>query len=158
MGVALQIEKLAHLLPELREVLPVQYAETGDPDLPCNPIWLAYEKLEELGVLTIVTMRDDGRLAGYATCMFHPHPNSGTVKVGTVPTFWVEPRPNRAFLLRSLLQGAVDTLWSKGAAQVSIETEPAHSCGRLLQAMGAEVGKISYCLKRQAAKQEAVNA
>lgn len=153
-----QIEKLSDALPELKQVIPIQHGETGDSDLPCDPMWNTYVELERAGC-TLLTMRENGRLIGFAACMIHRHINSKDTLVGSIPTFWVEQRPNRALLLRSILQRGANLLWRKGAQQVTFETEIMHSCGRLLEMMGARVGKIGYVIKRHASvAQEASNA
>ena len=61
-------EKFSDVLPELRELIPLHWAEIAvHKDIPLDPDFDLYGKLAELGVFRLYTARtDNGKLIGYA--------------------------------------------------------------------------------------------
>lgn len=152
-------EKLAAVLPALRELLPAQWEETGDAALPCEPNWPFYASMEHSGNGLLITARDaDNDLVGYSTAILHLHLNSLGIMVGTVATYYVVPGPNRALWLRSLIAETCDMLIQRGAKQINLKTEYRHSAGRLFERMGFEPVEIGYKMSLVASSEQANNA
>lgn len=126
-------------------MLPSHWAESGDAGLPCEPNWDIYKVMANNGnVMLLMARDDDGAAVGYAVALLHPHMNSRRALVGTVATWYVRDGDNRAIIARRLLSKTRDWLIDKGAKQVTIETEYAHSAGRLLERMGFMPVKMGY--------------
>lgn len=70
-------EKLSETLPELKPLFIKHWQEIAHyKDIPLNPDYDKYLKMEEWGVLKLYTVRDDSNeLIGYAAFIisFHPH-------------------------------------------------------------------------------------
>lgn len=137
-------ETIAGAVKDLHKMIPVQWHHTGDPTIPCEPRWDIYTALEAKNALALFIARRDGDAVGYCTAMLHPHMNSRRVIVGTIPTWFAESGPSSGLVTRSLLRQASDWLVGKGAKQVFVETEYAHSAGRMLEQMGFVASKIGY--------------
>jgi L-amino acid N-acyltransferase YncA len=138
------IESLAAARPDIEAILGRQWRETGEQGLDPSPLWMVYEELERRGGFLLVARRD-GWFAGYLAAAIHRHINA-YARVATISTYWVEPCPGRAFVLRGLLRAALAHLATLEVTRVTVDTEAGHSAGRLLAAMGFREAKISYTL------------
>ena len=70
-----QIEKYSDVVPELAVLYPEHYEELGSPVATAynlDPDWDQYIKLEEAGVVKVVTCRSEGELVGYMIFMVSP--------------------------------------------------------------------------------------
>ena len=141
--------RLADNQTVIESFLREQWAETGDKGLSCKPHWAMYLDTEKAGrafLLVAYSSAEGGRPIGYAAAFIHPHVNSIDNLVGSIPTYYVEVRPGRAAILRSLLSATLDELRKRGAMQANIKTEYAHSADRLLRKMGFCPVEIGYKL------------
>ena len=136
------IEPLAAARPDIEAILERQWRETGEQGLDPSPLWPIYEELERRGGFLLIARRD-GWFAGYLAAAIHRHINAHA-RVATISTYWVEPCPGRAFVLRGLLRAALAHLATLEVARVTVDTEAGHSAARLLAAMGFRETKISY--------------
>ena len=70
-----QQERFVDLMPELPEIFYKHWQEIAlnKDDIPLEPAWEEYMRLEALNVLHIVTARDKGRLVGYVFSLVTPH-------------------------------------------------------------------------------------
>ena len=142
--ITLTHERLGQARSCVETLLPAQYQETGDPLMPCEPNWAMYEKLEQTGAFMLIMVRDDDRAIGYCAAILHPSMNSRQMLVGTISTYFVEERDNRAFILKTMLGAVQDMLFARGAKQIKIETEYTHSAARLLERMGYQAEAVRY--------------
>lgn len=142
-------EHLSHCRPDIEGLLPVQWEETGDFFIECRPRWDIYEALENVGALLLLMAREDGRPIGYLTGSVYRHPNSTDHLMASIPTYFVESRPNRALALRSLVSHGVDLALRRGAIKVLVKTEYNHSAGRILEAMGMKPTAVEYVMTRE---------
>ena len=80
-----RVEKLNDVRGEIEPLLEAHYLEIcAHPDeLTLDVNWGRYRTLEEIGMLRIFTVRDDGKLIGYCATVMAPHPQyQGTVNGG----------------------------------------------------------------------------
>lgn len=151
-------ETLASVRPGVELLLPIQYAETGDPALVLSPNWTLYEQLEGNRALVIASVRDDGRMIGYAAAILHRGTSAISELIGTITPWYVEDRKNRAVIAKSLLVYLQNLLFARGAQQVKIQTEYGRSAGRLLEAMGYRPEFVGYRLNASDVKAEHYDA
>lgn len=155
-------ETFAEARESIEALMLTQWAETGDTTLPLDPNWQMYELMERTGRLVILVLREDGRAVGYAGGMVHPHMNSKTVSVATIPTWYVEPTPEaptkRAFVEKALLQEVARRLVALGARRVTIETHADKNAARLLEVMGYRPTKLCFSIDAVTVQQEKVSA
>ena len=132
--------------PIVEAFLPAQWAHTGDSRIAPKVNWPFYQVLAQKGCLVILVAEDEGRAAGYLTALIHPHLNAIDTLVGTISTYYVEPRPDRAIVLKSMFGQAIEALKLRNVAVIKIDTEYENSCGRLLELLGFEPERIGYKL------------
>ena len=134
---------------DISSMLPSQWGETGDEFAEARPNWRLYENLEKTKTLIVVMAREDGRPIGYLTGVVYPHPNQTGEIIGSIPTYFIERRPGRALMLRSLIAKGIDVALKRGAWKVLVKTEYNHSAGRILEAMGMVPTAVEYAMMRQ---------
>jgi hypothetical protein len=68
------LERIKDVIDELEPLIQAHYKEIAKyQDIPLKPDWKSYESLDELGLLRIFTLREEGELIGYAVFMVRPH-------------------------------------------------------------------------------------
>ncbi|HSV26157.1 MAG TPA: hypothetical protein VLJ17_24425 [Xanthobacteraceae bacterium] len=156
----------------IEQMLARQYAETGDNSVPLAPDFNLYRAMEERGSLFVLIVyeresddepspRDDqspGRPIGYAVGVYHQHPNSVGMMIGTIPTYYVEDGAGRVFIQKAMLEQAALRLCAAGAKRVRIETNPKASNGRMLEKMGYRPIAMTYEIDPSEIQQEKLSA
>lgn len=132
---------------EIEDMLRRQWPQTGDRQLACEPDWKIYERMDASGYGYLWVARRDDQIVGYVAGVMHPHINSRNVKVASIPTYFVEDGPVRAFIVKSLIEQAAKYFIDQGARQVMVDTEYRNSAGKLLELIGFEPNKIGYILR-----------
>ena len=138
------VEKMETARPAIEELMPAQWAETGDPEFQFRPNWLLYAQMEKLGSMILIVMRCDGVPIGYIGAAIHPHVNATHIMVASIPTWYVEPSAWRGVRERSLIRAMHAALRERGIRRATVDTAFGHSAGRLLEAMGGKPVKIGY--------------
>lgn len=142
-------EPLLQCRMDIEGLLPTQWQETGDSLIECKPDWAMYEAMEVVGALILMMARDGGRAIGYLAGSIYRHPNSTGHRIASIPTYFVEQRPGRSLILRSMLGHGVNLAMKKGAWKVHVKTEYNHSAGRILEAMGMAPTAVEYVMTRE---------
>lgn len=88
---------------------------------PLDPDWPYYFGMEGAGRLRIVTVRANGKLAGYAVCFVGPQTQSKSTIWGQIDTIWLHPKLRRGDLGNKLLQRAEQEMQKAGAKVVRID-------------------------------------
>lgn len=80
-------------LAELKPLLPRHYKELAlDQDkVPLSPIWSIYDQRNKEGQLLFVTVREDGKLAGYFIGFVMPSLHYSTCLTCTLDIFYLVP-------------------------------------------------------------------
>jgi hypothetical protein len=138
------VEKLATARLAIEELLPAQWAETGDPEFQYRPNWTLYQQLETAGALVLIVMRDAGVPVGYIGAAVHPHINATHILVASIPTWYVAVGAARGLRVHILIREMWKLLRDRGCLRATVDTEFNHSAGRLLELMGGKPVKIGY--------------
>jgi len=87
-----QEESFAEMLEEMKSHLDEHYTETEtyQDKVPLNPDYDAYQVLEDLGALSVVTARDDEKLVGYCLTFMNMSPHSKDHLFATNDMIYVE--------------------------------------------------------------------
>lgn len=143
------VEQLDRAMSDVQGLLPEQWAHTGDAGIECLPNWNFYRQLETAGAAFLIVARQHSEAVGYMAVCIYPHPNSVTSKVASIPTYFVRGGRDRAFVLNSMIDYALERLAAVGVFKVSAETNAEFSAGRLWELKGFKVAKIGYSLQLQ---------
>jgi hypothetical protein len=75
-----QVETFDQVVPDIHELIKLHYDEIAlhKEAIPLDPDWDRYKNLENLDMLFIATVRDEGKLVGYSVFFItrHMHYNS----------------------------------------------------------------------------------
>lgn len=141
------VEQLDRAMGDVQSLLPEQWAHTGDSGIECVPNWNFYRQMETAGALALIMARQHGEPVGYMAVCVYPHPNSITSKVASIPTYFVRGGRDRAFVLNSMIDYALERMAAAGVYKVTAETSAEFSAGRLWELKGFKVAKIGYSLE-----------
>lgn len=90
---------------------------SADLSVPLDPNWDLYEKLEQQGLETCVTVRKEGALVGYAVYLLSPHLHYDHV-VAEADVFFIDPAHRSGWLGVKLFQLTEDLLREKGVSEI----------------------------------------
>ena len=144
------VESLVKAQPDIEKLLPEQWAHTGDTEIEAKPNWNFYRHLDAHNAGILVMAREDCRPVGYLVALIYPHPNSTEHLVANIPTYFVENRHSRPFIMARMVDFALERLAERGVFKIDIETNAEHSAGRLWELKGFKISKIGYSLKLKA--------
>ncbi len=91
--VTYQAEAIWQVLPEILPLLADNHAEAQQETYgtELDPDWDQYRQMESLGLLSIFTARDDGKLVGYDIFIVGPHRHALASKVAINDMTYVMP-------------------------------------------------------------------
>ena len=120
-------EPLKHVLDELKPLIERHWREIAvHQDIPLDPDWDRYFRMEAAGAFHFFAARVDGRLAGYAPFLVAPHLHYKKSKWAQNDIIWVAPEHRRSGLGHSLVAFALHYLKRQGVQVVSIDAKTAH--------------------------------
>lgn len=143
-----QVERLANGgLDEIRPLLPAHHEALGlfKPWMPLDPQYEAYLRRELTGELVYVTLRVDGKLAGYWISMVAPGFHYQSTLTATMDILWIQPEwRNRGAskLLHDTMEGelrrrGVKLWWAGSKSHASIAP--------WLESLGFEEAEVYLC-------------
>jgi GNAT superfamily N-acetyltransferase len=143
------VEPLGSARRDIESLIPAQWAHTGDSDLPCQPNWDLYSHFAARGALMVVMARKFDEPVGYLAAFLYPHPNAVSVRVASIPTYYVLDRMTRALVMSRMVDYAIERLNEQGIYSISIETSAEFSAGRMWEIKGFKLKKLGYTLELQ---------
>lgn len=90
-SLSLQVEPLIGFANELVPLLVRHHAEIEPDGFPLEPDWDEWYRSNALGVLRILTVRDDGSLVGYVFNIVRPSLHHKSILHCFVEGFWLDP-------------------------------------------------------------------
>ena len=139
MTVVVSRETYSHAESEVREILPMQWQEMSlnKDTIPLDVDWTFYERAFALGLATIYTARDDGKLVGYIIFFLtprHPHYNHMWIRDDTV---YIHPDYRTGGVATALFDFFEADLSKDGPVVIQIETRAGHEAlDHLLKSRG----------------------
>jgi GNAT superfamily N-acetyltransferase len=134
-GVDFQRERLAPIVRELVPLIEADWREAGidHADVPLVLDWTKYLDYDILGVLHIVTARDNGLLVGYVFTFIHSHIMHATTRWCIIDLYWLYPEYRGSGVGRSLMEAALSFLGDAGVKVVQASEKAAHPNGLFLK-------------------------
>lgn len=121
-GVTFQRERLGPILREILPLLEKDWRENGvDHDsVPFRLDLDRYLNYDLVGVLQIVTARDEGALVGYVFALVHPHIDHSGAGWAMLTWYWIYPGYRGGGLGNALLEAMETFLKQAGVAVVEV--------------------------------------
>lgn len=132
-----QVESFAKLLPELKPLLPLHYAELAlnQDKVPLSPQFGVYLAREMLGEVTVVTVRKFGALIGYFIGFVAPGLHYSTCLTCTMDIFYVHP-DHRGGVGVKLFKALEAELKRRGVKRLFVGTKLHKDVSRLFDHLG----------------------
>jgi GNAT superfamily N-acetyltransferase len=136
--VTFAVEQYRDLIDEMKPLFVQHKDELAVySDIPLDPDYDFYGKAADAGLLTFLTMRDEGVLAGYAVFIVRPHAHYKGHRWALNDIIWVHPQ-FRGFRLGRAFVGFWDRHFADtGVNVVHVNTKVSHlALGHVLKQAG----------------------
>lgn len=130
-GVIFRRERLAPVLRELAPLVEADWREAGvDHDaVPLDLNWPQYLDYDLVGILQLVTARDDGVLVGYVFNFIHPHIMHSKTGWCIVDLYWLYPEYRGRGIGGAMMAAVLKFLGEAGVKVVQGSEKVAHPNG-----------------------------
>jgi GNAT superfamily N-acetyltransferase len=134
------LERIAQVRGEIEDLLEMHWREIAHwHDIPLNPEWPTYLRMDDLGLLRIYTVRTSTRrLIGYAVFFVKHNPHYCSSLQATQDVLFLMPAHRGAAVGKGLIQYAEADLRALGVQVVYHHVKHAFDFGPLLDSLGYE--------------------
>ncbi len=140
-----QVESYANCLPELKAIYPDHWRELAvDQDIPLEPNYPGYAKLDEAGCVLLVTLRDGAKLAAYFIGFLFPEMHYVNCYACTGDIFYVLPAYRNGFAGVRLFRAVEKALRLRGVQRWHVTSKLHKDSGALLRRMGFTAVETHY--------------
>lgn len=144
MGVTFQRERAHDVIPELEPLLMRHWEEIAHfKDVPLQPDFDAYRKLEDRDCLRVFTARNDGALIGYAIFIVSVNIHYAT-RQAVQDVLFLAPEYRNARVGLGLIKFGDDELTKECVSAIFHHVKAAHDFGPLLRSIGYELVDYIY--------------
>jgi hypothetical protein len=132
------------LIAELMPLLKDHWVEVArDADIPLDPDWPVYQKMEEAGAFKIFTARNElGQLIGYNAFFVHHNLHYKSSKQAVQDVIFIDKK-SRGFG-RSFIDWCDAELRDIGVQKVYHHVKAKHNFGPMLETLGYELADLIY--------------
>lgn len=134
-----QVEAWSNALPAMRTLFPLHWEELAldQESVPLSPDYRRYAALEREGALSVVTVRENGSLCGYAVMVVTPGLHYRTCLEARMDMFWIMPEVRGHAMPGVRLFRAVEReLRRRGVQRVYVGSKLHKDVGRLFERLG----------------------
>lgn len=130
-GVTFRRERLAPAVRELLPLIRADWEEAGvdHEAVPLDLNWHQYLDYDLMGILQLVTARDDGVLIGYVFNFIHPHIMHSKTRWCIVDLYWLYPEYRGRGIGAAMMQTTLKFLGEAGVKVVQGSEKVAHPNG-----------------------------
>lgn len=146
------VESLAEILPEMEPLLREHWSEIAPvEDAPYDPNLELYQYFDSVGMLLIISARDDDKLVGYFACILRPHPHSQKIITAVEEAFYVIPDKRKHSIGQRLIKLMLVALQERKVHKLYTHEFVGHKIGPLYEKLkfkklytiyGRSVGEI----------------
>lgn len=133
-----QVEAWSDALPEMRLLFLRHWEELAldQESVPLDPNYKRYGELEASGALSCVTVRENGRLVGYAVMFVTPGLHYCSCLEARMDMFWIMPEVRGRMGGKRLFRAVEKELRRRGVQRVYVGSKLHRDVGRLFTALG----------------------
>lgn len=139
MPIVFSVEELTNsLIEEIAPLLINHWHETAHhkDEIPLDPDYLTYLKMQEHGCLLVTTARDNEKIVGYFTNIFTPHLHHKNHIMSSADIFYIDPDYRNKNVFAGLFKFTLEELKSRSVSVVNMHTRNTHDFSRFLENMG----------------------
>ena len=132
------IEPLARNLPEIKTLIEGHWLEIANnrDKIKLDPDWDQYQKLCDLDMVTLFTVRDSGRMVGYSVFMVHPLLHYKADRVASNDIVYLLPKYRQGFCGVRLLKMCHEHFKALGIEKIHWHLKPGHDWSKILERWG----------------------
>jgi len=141
-----KVEKLVDCLEEIRPLVEDHHEEVDmyKDKIKVNPDYDKYFAMEGLGIVHIVTARDDGKLIGYLISFVTPHIHYSDHKYATNDLIFIDASYRKTKTGFEMLKFAEESLKGEGVDVINITMKASHPFDSLCEGLGYTYSEKSY--------------
>ena len=140
----IQEERPSEIWDEILPMLHAHYEEVGHyKDIPLDPDKSVYLAMEEAGAIKVYTVREEGKLIGYAAYFIRKHPHHKDSLQASQDIIYVDPK-HRGGVGKRLIKECDERLRELGVQVVYSHLKAKHNFGPMLERMGYELQDLIY--------------
>ena len=137
MAITYQEEKFSSILDEVKPVLQKHYEEiSASKQFRLNPNYVAYFQLQDQGLLTVVTCRDEGKLVGYIAFFVMPHMHYLDCKTANEDLYFILPEYRKGMTGIKLFKKAEEILKQKGVQRIILSCKTNFDHSKIFERLG----------------------
>jgi GNAT superfamily N-acetyltransferase len=134
MPITYQQEPLFKVIPEVSELLSLDWSEVGR--FPLDPDWELYQVLEDNEALKIFTVRSDGKLVGYFSVVISPSLHSKGKFIVANDVIFLHPDHRKGLIGTKLFKFVERCLQDDGFEQLQVTYTERFDISSLLSRLG----------------------
>ena len=132
-----QVEKYSDCVEELKQLYPEHYEELSvTKSIPLEPNYEVYKNIEDIGILKVVTCRNDKELIGYILFIVTPHLHYKSCITAVEDIYFVKKDYRRGRTGIKLFQFAEKYLKEQGVHRVIFGTKVHLDNSKLFEYLG----------------------
>lgn len=145
-GITFQQERFADCLEELKPLHAVHWQETEEDrhELGLDIDYPYYLKVEEMGMLHLVTARDGAQIIAEALFFVQPQRHSKGKLGAGLDSLYLLKEYRRGLIGLGLLRFTRETLMQRGVVSWTLPHKAAHDVGALFRRLGASLTEHVY--------------
>lgn len=120
-------------------------AEIAEQDLAVDPIWPAFQAMEDAGALTALVLFVDDRPMGYSVVTFAPHTLSRELLIAVVKLIYLDPEARRNQIGDFLLETTSKVAKDRGAHRCYWHAKPCSALDVILRRWLEQPVEFVYC-------------
>jgi GNAT superfamily N-acetyltransferase len=135
---SLAVEQFSQVIEEAKPLLFRHWEEIAlDKErVPLDPDWQRYAQLEAMGALSVVTMRERGRLVGYSCMVVQPGLHYRSCLEARMDIFWLAPECRGRMGGVRLFRAVEKELQRRGVKRIYAGSKLHKDVSRLFEALG----------------------
>jgi len=141
-----QVERFENVIDEVKPLLEAHYKEIAlhQDKMQLNPDYKQYQGLQDLDILHIVTVRDEGILIGYFVSIIVPHLHYKDHVCANNDILFVAKEYRGSMIGIKMFKYAEKELKKLGVSVISLHTKVHADFGTILERIGYEHVEQTY--------------
>jgi len=138
MAITYQIESMSQCVDEMSDLWELHWQEIAldRQKVKLEPDIKTFELLEETGQLSIVTVRDDGKLVGYHVSLVRPHLHYSSSLTAYVDMYFLHPDYRGGMAGYKMFKCVEAVLKLRGVQRIYTGTKLHKDMGKLFERLG----------------------
>lgn len=145
-SITYQRESLKEVKGDVQELLQLHYEEIGiyNDKISLDIMWEAYEKLDSVDVLHIITAREDSLLVGYYVCIVQPNLHYASTLFSANDILFIHPDYRKGFTGIKLIKEAEKQMKERGVQVMGIHFKTYAPFDKILERLGWDYTERLY--------------